>query len=70
MPHYSNLCRRAATARIESPRTSEGPVHLVLDCTGMKVYGEGEWKVRQHGYSKWRTWLKLHLAVDADSHEM
>ncbi len=70
VPHYSTLCRRAATARVELPRRSEGPVHLVLDSTGMKVYGEGEWKVRQHGYSKRRTWLKLHLAVDADSHEV
>jgi IS5 family transposase len=70
VPHYTTLCRRAATARIELPKTSEGPVHLVLDSTGMKVYGEGEWKVRRHGYSKRRTWLKLHLGVDADTHEI
>jgi hypothetical protein len=37
---------------------------LVLDSSGFKVYGEGEWKVRQHGWSKRRTWRKLHLAVD------
>lgn len=36
----------------------------------MKVYGEGEWKVRQHGYSKRRTWRKLHLAICPDSHEI
>ena len=47
-----------------------GPLHLVLDSTGLKVYGEGEWKVRQHGYSKRRTWLKLHLAVDPQTHEI
>ena len=35
----------------------------------MKVYGEGEWKVRQHGISKRRTWRKLHLAVCPNSHE-
>ena len=35
-----------------------------MDSTGAKVYGEGEWKVRQHGISKRRTWLKLHLCVD------
>ena len=39
-------------------------VYIVIDSTGLKVYGEGEWKVRQHGYSKRRIWKKLHLAVD------
>ncbi len=43
---------------------------LVIDSTGLKVYGEGEWKVRQHGYSKRRTWRKLHLAICPDSHEI
>src|SRR5262249_17252447 len=37
---------------------------------GLKLYGEGEWKVRQHGASKRRTWRKLHLAVDAETHEL
>jgi hypothetical protein len=45
-------------------------LHLVLDSTGLKVYGEGEWKVRKHGYSKRRTWRKLHLAIDAETHEI
>jgi hypothetical protein len=46
------------------------PVHLVVGSTGLKIFGEGEWKVRQHGYSKRRTWRKLHLAVDAHSQEI
>jgi hypothetical protein len=70
VPDYSTLCRRAATAHVTLPRKAEGPLHLVLDSTGLKVYGEGEWKVRQHGYSKRRTWLKLHLAVDPRTHEI
>ena len=70
VPDYSTLCRRAKTVRIRLPKTAEGPLHLVLDSTGLKVYGEGEWKVRQHGYSKRRTWLKLHLAVDPETHEI
>jgi hypothetical protein len=70
VPDYSTLCRRAATVRIALPKKASGPLHLVLDSTGLKVYGEGEWKVRQHGYSKRRTWLKLHLAVDPESHEI
>jgi Transposase DDE domain len=70
VPDYTTLCRRAATVRITLPKRAEGPLHLVLDSTGLKVYGEGEWKVRQHGYSKRRTWLKLHLAVDPQTHEV
>lgn len=46
------------------PGRSSGPVHLVVDSTGLKVFGEGEWKIRQHGYSKRRLWRKLHLGVD------
>jgi hypothetical protein len=42
----------------------------VIDSTGIKVYGEGEWKVRQHGVSKRRTWRKLHLAVDETTGEI
>jgi IS5 family transposase len=70
VPDYTTLCRRAATVRITLPKKASGPLHLVLDSTGLKVYGEGEWKVRQHGYSKRRTWLKLHLAVDPKTHEI
>jgi hypothetical protein len=70
VPDYSTLCRRAATVPVTLPKKAEGPLHLVLDGTGLKVYGEGEWKVRQHGYSKRRTWLKLHLAVDPQTHEI
>src|SRR5512135_1367041 len=55
VPDYSTLCRRAATVQITLPRKTSGPLHLVLDSTGLKVYGEGEWKVRQYGYSKRRT---------------
>jgi IS5 family transposase len=70
VPDYTALCRRARTLRIDLPRHAEGPLHLILDSTGLKVYGEGEWKVRQHGYSRRRTWLKLHLAIDPETHEI
>ena len=70
VPHYSTLSRRSADLAVDLSRKSKGPLHLVLDSTGLKVYGEGEWKVRKHGYSKRRTWRKLHLAVDAESHEI
>ncbi len=70
VPDHTTLSRRAATVRITLPKRAEGPLHLVLDSTGLKVHGEGEWKVRQHGYSRRRTWLKLHLAVDPETHEI
>jgi hypothetical protein len=70
VPDYSTLCRRAQAVRITLPKRATGPLHLILDSTGLKVYGEGEWKVRQHGYSKRRTWLKLHLAIDPETHEI
>ncbi len=70
VPHYSTLSRRAADLAVDLSRKSKGPLHLVLDSTGLKVYGEGEWKVRKHGYSKRRTWRKLHLAIDAETHEI
>jgi Transposase DDE domain. len=45
-------------------------LHIMVDSTGIKVYGEGEWKVKKHGIAKHRTWLKLHLCVDAQSQEI
>ena len=65
VPHYSTFSRRAATLTVPRlARSSGGPVHLAVDATGLKVYGEGEWKVRVHGKDKRRVWRKLHLAVD------
>ncbi len=44
--------------------------HIAIDSTGLKVFGEGEWKVKKHGAEKRRTWRKLHLAVDVDTHDV
>jgi len=65
VPSYSQISRRAGDLKLDLdlPYTKQ-PIHLVFDSTGLKVYGEGEWKVRKHGYSKRRTWRKLHLGVD------
>jgi transposase len=70
IPDYSTLSRRAKTLQVALPTTAAGPIHAVLDSTGLKIYGEGEWKVRQHGYSKRRTWRKLHLNVDEATGEI
>jgi len=68
-PHYSTLSRRAATLDVKLPRVSKGPLHVAVDSTGVKLYGEGEWKVRLHGKEKVRTWRKLHLLLDHLTHE-
>lgn len=65
-PDHSTLSLRAKTllVAIRIRPVSSDPLHIVIDSTGAKVYGEGEWKVRQHGWSKRRTWKKLHIGVD------
>jgi IS5 family transposase len=67
VPHYSTFCRRAgalAAPQLTRP-AGGGPLHLAIDATGLKVHGEGEWKMRVHGKAKRRVWRKLHLGVDA-----
>jgi hypothetical protein len=68
-PHYSTLSRRARSLELPlaAPKKIE---HLVIDSTGLKVYGEGEWKVRTHGKDKRRTWRKLHISMDARTHQL
>lgn len=70
VPDHSTLSRRLSKLDIELPVFKAGARHVVIDATGIKIYGEGEWKTRQHGTSKRRTWRKLHLAVDASTGEI
>jgi Transposase DDE domain len=65
VPSYTQISRRAKelSVDIEVPKT-KSPIYIVIDSTGLKVFGEGEWKTRKHGISKRRTWRKLHLGVD------
>jgi hypothetical protein len=70
VPDHTTLSVRAQSVLVHLPRQATGPLDVVLDSTGLKVYGEGEWKVRQHGASKRRTWRKLHLALDPASGEI
>lgn len=70
-PDYSTLCRRLKTLEVKLPlQNLSRKLHLCLDSTGLKVYGEGEWKVRTHGWSKRRTWRKLHLAIDPETQQI
>ena len=71
VPDYSTLCRRRQRLEVALPHYSHNQrLHLVVDATGFKVFGEGEWKVKQHGWSKHRTWRKLHLGIDEASGEI
>lgn len=70
VPDHSTLSKRGQTLKVKLPKKARGRLTLVMDSTGMKIYGEGEWKVRMHGKSKRRTWRKLHLGVDPDSGEI
>ena len=71
-PNYTTLCRRLKTIDTMTKKAtiSTEKIHIAIDSTGLKVYGEGEWKVRQHGYSKRRTWRKLHLAVNESNSQI
>ena len=71
-PNYSTLSRRRGTldVTIQQYVSKNEPLNIAIDSTGLKVFGEGEWKVRKHGVGKRRTWRKLHLAVDVKSNQI
>jgi hypothetical protein len=67
-PDHSTLSRRATTLpSVSLGRIPDGPLHVLIDSTGLKVYGAGEWLQEKHGARARRSWRKLHLAVDAAS---
>jgi hypothetical protein len=73
VPDHTTFSRRSpglvlATALAQAQ--ASGPVHVVIDATGLKVYGAGEWLVETHGARGKRTWRKLHLAVDPSTGEI
>ena len=71
VPDYSTLSRRQVTLKVALPvQPTDGPMHLVVDSTGLKVYGEGEWTARQHGASTRRTWRKLHWGINANTQDI
>jgi hypothetical protein len=65
VPDFSTLCRRQKTVTIQIPyRRSGGHLNLLVDSTGVKIRGDGEWQVRKHGPGRRRQWRKVHLAMD------
>ena len=68
VPDHSTMSRRAETLAVPPrPRSATGPLHLLVDSTGLKLCGSGEWLIEKHGTKKRRSWRKLHIGVDADT---
>src|SRR4051812_12848313 len=74
VPDHTTLCRRAETLEVPRPRSGSPdtgreaePLHLLVDSTGLKLCGAGEWLVEKHGTKTRRSWRKMHLGVDADT---
>lgn len=65
-PDYTTLCRRGRCLSVKLPRRKKEITDLVIDSSGVKVYGEGEWKVKKHGPGRRRRWKKIHIGIDAD----
>jgi Transposase DDE domain len=71
VPDHSTMCRRSKTLVLPPLRRSEtGTLHLLVDSTGLKLGGAGEWLVEKHGTSRRRSWRKLHIGIDAGSGEI
>src|SRR5215218_9694990 len=64
VPDHSTLSRRAETLEVPRPKAGSEPVHLLVDSTGLKLCGPGEWLIEKHGTKRRRSWRKLHLAKD------
>ena len=70
VPDHSTLSKRGKDLKVNLPKKSSQRLNIVMDSTGLKIYGEGEWKIRQHGVSKRRTWRKLHVGVNPEDGEV
>ena len=67
VPDHSTLSRRAGTLEVPRSRPGPAPVHLLVDSTGLKLCGSGEWLLEKHRTQTRRSWRKLHIGVDADT---
>jgi hypothetical protein len=67
VPDHTTLSRRAEALDVPRPRRGREPVYLLVDSTGLRLCGPGEWLVEKHGTRRRRSWRKLHLATDADT---
>lgn len=70
-PDYSTVCRRQKHLQVAIPcRPTTTGLHLLIDSTGIKMMGEGEWKTKKHGAEYRRQWRKVHLGIDAQTLEI
>ena len=69
VPDHSPLCRQAETLEVPRPQARRDGelLHLLVDSTGLKLFGAGEWLVEKHGTRTRRTWRKLHIGLNADT---
>src|SRR3712207_1305844 len=67
VPDHTTLSRRAETLEVPRPKAGSVPVHLLVDSTGLRLCGPGEWLIEKHGSKRRRAWRVLHLATDADT---
>ena len=70
VPDHTTLSKRSKDLKVKLPKKTNPSLNIVMDSTGLKIYGEGEWKVRQHGVSKRRTWRKLHVGANPEDGEI
>ena len=71
VPDHSTVSRRLSRLEVTLPiHKSTNARHVVIDSTGVKIFGDGEWKTRKHGASKRRTWRKVHIAFDESTSEI
>src|SRR3984957_12018839 len=71
VPDHTTFSRRAGGLKVlQKPRASSDPLHLIIDSTGLKLRGAGEWLFERHGTAKRRAWRKLHIGIDADTGEI
>lgn len=70
VPAHSTLSKRGKDLKVKLPKKTSQSLNIVMDSTGLKIYGEGEWKVRMHGVSKRRTWRKLHVGANPEDGEI
>lgn len=70
VPDHSTLSKRGKELKVNLAKKANQKLNIVMDSTGLKIYGEGEWKVRQQGVSKRRTWRKLHLGANPEDGEI
>ena len=70
VPDHTTLSKRGKELKVNLPKKTSPSLNIVMDSTGLKIYGEGEWKVRMHGVSKRRTWRKLHVGANPEDGEI